>query len=109
MALAGVGSVEELASALAAAEDSNFRLFAYVGEVNSEADALEAATMADRAALAAAAGASRLHHQSQQRMHQVERSGHPYLGVACLMYGRGLLLARTKCPLLRMIGVATKV
>jgi hypothetical protein len=40
--IAGTSGVDALVAAMHAKEDANFRLFAYVGDVNSEAEKLQA-------------------------------------------------------------------
>ena len=40
--IAGTSGVDALVAAMNAKEDANFRLFAYVGDVNSEAEKLQA-------------------------------------------------------------------
>ncbi|KAK9838199.1 hypothetical protein WJX81_008429 [Elliptochloris bilobata] len=58
LAATGAADVDALAATIVAGEDTNFRLLGYVGAVNAEADALEAAAADLRGEVAAAGDAA---------------------------------------------------
>jgi len=69
--VAGAADVDALAAAMVAGEDTNFRLFGYVGAVNAEVDTLEAAAADLRAEVAAAADAAAAAETSRRAATQV--------------------------------------
>ncbi len=93
---AGAADMDALAAALVAGEDANFRLFGYVGAVNAEVDALEAAAGELRAEVAAAgdaAAAAEAARQAAARARPRPCAGPPPVGGA-----QGARMSRSARP-----------
>ncbi len=93
---AGAADMDALAAALVAGEDANFRLFGYVGAVNAEVDALEAAAGELRAEVAAAGDAAAAAEAARQAAARARPR--PCAGPSPVGGAQGARMSRSACP-----------